>query len=330
MQPALAGIRVLDVSRIVSGPVCTFYLAALGAEVIRIDAPGGDLTWQVPPFVGPDGTHRGPRCPDDLAMGHLKRERGKASVTLNLETPEGAALLQQLAALSDVLVENFRPGVMDRLGLGYTALAAVNPRLIYCAITGFGQDGPYRDYQGMDMILQAMTGLMAKTGFPDGPPVKAGFTVGDLAPAIFGALGILAALRQREREGCGQFIDVSMFDVLTALIWDEPLDHYADTGVPPRVGNADPRAAPINCYATRDGQVAIVPAAQAHWPRLCAVLERPDWAADPTLATPDQRASQAARLAPAEPLGSSTRRVLGDLLGLSERELDDLQTRGVI
>lgn len=271
MKP-LEGVRVLDVTRIVSGPTCCFHLAALGAEVIRVEGPGGDLTWQVPPFVGPDGAHRGERGSRDIALSPLRRGRGKRSVEIDLKREEGQALLKRLAAASDVLVENFRPGVMTALGLDYAALEAINSRLVYCSITGYGHDGPYRDRPSMDLVVQAVSGIMAKTGFENGPPTKVGATIGDQTPGIYAALGIVSALRQRDIEGRGQWVDVAMLDSLIALLWDEPVDDYADTGVPDRVGNGDPRGSPIGTYPTKDGWVAIVCVGDKPWVAMAEMI----------------------------------------------------------
>ncbi len=279
MKP-LEGIRVVDASRIVSGPVCAWLLASLGAEVIRVEAPGGDVTWQAPPWVGPDGVHRGERGPRDLGLSPLRRGRGKKSVVLDLKNEAGLALFRRLLAKSDVLVENFVPGALARLGLDDDTLEALNPRLVHCSITGYGHDGPYARRSSLDLVVQAMSGLMAKTGFPDGPPTKVGATVGDQVPAVYAALGIVAALRQRDRdpEGRGQKVDVAMLDALVSLLWDEPLDEYAARGVPERVGNGDPRGAPLDVYRTADGWVAVVVTAQGQWEEMAAVVGRPELA----------------------------------------------------
>ena len=279
MKP-LDGIRVVDASRIVSGPVCAWLLASLGAEVIRVEPPGGDHTWLAPPWVGPDGHHDGERGGRDLGLSPLRRGRGKRSVVLDLKRPAGRELFRRLLAKSDVLVENFVPGTLARLGLDEAALARDFPRLVHCSITGYGHDGPYAARSSLDLVVQAVSGLMAKTGFPDGPPTKVGATVGDQVPAVYAALGVVAALRQRDLdpEGRGQKVDVAMLDALLALLWDEPLDHYAARGVPERVGNGDPRGAPLGVYATRDGWVAVVVTGQEQWQRLCTLIERPELA----------------------------------------------------
>ncbi|NQZ96634.1 MAG: CoA transferase [Myxococcales bacterium] len=275
MKP-LEGLRILDLTRIVSGPTCCFYLAAMGAEVIRVEGPEGDITWRVPPFVGPDGAHPGPRGPKDIALSPLRRGRGKRNVVIDLKSDEGRAVFEQLVAKSDALVENFRPGVMKQLGLDYEVLEAINPRLVYCSITGYGHDGPYRDRPSMDLVVQAVSGIMSKTGFPDGPPTKVGVTVGDQVPGIFAALGLVSALRQRDVEGRGQLVDVAMLDALIALMWDEPIDHYEDVGLPERAGNGDPRGSPIGTYPTSDGWIALVTVGEAVWQRMGELIGRPD------------------------------------------------------
>jgi len=272
----LEGVRVLDLSRVVSGPTCAFALAALGAEVIRIEPPGGDVTWHSPPFVGPDGVHRGERGPRDIPLSPLRRGRGKRSIVIDLQREPGRALFRRLVALADVLLDNFRPGVMEALKLDYAALEHINPRLVHCSITGYGHDGPYRDRPSMDLVVQAISGLMAKTGFPDGPPTKVGVTIGDQVPGLYAALGILAALRERDRSGRGQFVDVAMLDALIALLWDEPLDEFEAQGVPERVGNTDPRGAPLDVFRCEDGWIAIVVGGQEAWRRMTEVMQRPD------------------------------------------------------
>jgi formyl-CoA transferase len=277
MKP-LDGIRVIDASRIVSGPLCAWLLASLGAEVIRVEAPAGDPTWQSPPWIGPDGVHRGARRARDLGLSPLRRGRGKRSVVLDLKTAAGRDLFRRLLAASDVLVENFVPGTLARLGLDDAALETLHPGLVHCTITGYGHDGPYAERSSLDLVVQAVSGMMAKTGFPDGPPTKVGATVGDQVPAIYAALGVVAALRQRDRDGRGQRVDVAMLDALVSLLWDEPLDEYARQGVPERVGNADPRGAPLDVFRTTDGWAAVVVTSQPQWERMCDVIGRPELA----------------------------------------------------
>lgn len=276
----LAGVTVLDLGRVISGPLCSLTLAELGATVIRIEKPGGDSSWQLPPFLHEDGSiddeRRGAQ---DIALSHAKRDHGKLSVELDYADPEGRDRLLRLVGTVDVLVENFRPDVMAAMGLGYDVLSAANPRLIQCSITGYGHDGPFRERHGMALLVAAMSGAIAKTGFPDGPPVAPGFPVADHAAAAYAVIAILAALRQRDAHGVGQFVDVSMFDVMTNLLWDEPLDQYEDEGYPHRTGNTDLRGAPLNVYPSADGWVVVMGLSQAHFDRLCGVLGRPQLAA---------------------------------------------------
>ncbi|HEV8296810.1 MAG TPA: CoA transferase [Acidimicrobiales bacterium] len=274
----LHGIRVLDVSRVVAGPMAALYLASLGAKVIRVEMPGGDLTWRVPPFFGAHGEHRGVRAPDEVAIGTIKRNRGKRNIVLDLKVDAARDVFRRLVAVSDVVVENLRPGVLDRLGVGYAASSQLNPRVVWCSITGFGQFGPYRDRQAMDFTMQAISGVQAHTGFPDGPPTKSSLLAGDLAPATFAALGAVAALFERERTGRGQLVDVAMHDVVTSWLWDEPLDAYEDAGEIPRPGNRELRGSPSNTYRCADGWVNIVVVGDPPWPRLAALIGRADLA----------------------------------------------------
>lgn len=278
----LAGVRVLDVTRVVAGPMATFYLASLGAEVIRVEMPGGDLTWKVPPFFGPRGEHTTNRADDEVAIGTLKRNRGKRSVVLDLKTAEARDVFTRLAEASDVVVENLRPGVLDRLGVGYEILSKRNAALVWCAITGFGQFGPRRDRQAMDFTMQATSGVQARTGFPDGPPARSGLLAGDLGPATFAALGVTAALYERQRTGLGQLVDVAMHDVLTSWLWDEPLDAYEDAGVAPRSGNRELRGSPSNAYRCADGWIDVMVVDDDQWLRLAALIGRDDLAVHDT------------------------------------------------
>ena len=280
MDGALSSVLVLDLGRVVSAPTCCFYLASLGATVVRVEQPGGDMSWHVPPYVGPGRVQRGIRDPDDIPIAQMKRGRGKRSVVIDFRQEEGRGLFRRLGGRADVVVENFRPGILDDLGIGYRDLQPSNAGLVWCAITGYGQDGPDRATQGMDLVVQARSGLMAKTGFADGPPTKVGFMAGDQVPAAFSTVAILAALRERDRSGEGRFIDMAMLDVLAAMIWDEPLDLYEDEGRPQRSGSADPRGVPHDVFATSDGWVAIVVTSHPQWARLCALMGRPELAVE--------------------------------------------------
>ncbi|MCU1426579.1 MAG: CoA transferase [Actinomycetia bacterium] len=268
---------MIDATRFVAGPLCTFFLASLGADVVAIEDVKPSPSRRLPPFAHPDGGATNEYVEGAMSVPFLKRGRGKRSVAIALGTDEGVALVRRLASGADVFVENARPGAMhESFGLGYADLAAVNPRLVYCSISGYGQTGPDSARPAMDMAVQAASGVMAKTGFPDGPPIRAGIAIGDHVAASFGALGVVAALRQRDTTGRGQQVDLSMLDVLTALVWDEPVDHYAAIGMPVRSGNADPRGAPINVYAGTDGWVAVTLSSDDQWRGLCAVMGRED------------------------------------------------------
>jgi formyl-CoA transferase len=299
----LAGVRVLDVSRFVSGPLCTFLLASMGADVISVESPRTSTSRRLPPFAHPDGGSTRDYVDGALSIPFLKRSRGKRSVALDLTRPEGARLVGVLAKHSDVFVENSRSDAMASFGLSYAQLAMINPRLVYCAISGYGYDAP--DRPAMDNIVQAASGVMAKTGFADGPPVRAGITIADHTSAAFAALGIMGALRQRDATGRGQLVDVAMLDVLTSLVWDEPVDHYAAIGMPPRTGNADGRGAPINTYRCADGWISVTCTSDGQWRRMCDLMGRDDVLAKwPTIR---ERASAAAEIDAAMEAWTSTR-----------------------
>lgn len=224
----LEGIRILDATTFLSGPYCTLLLAGMGAEVIKVEQPQtGDPARQSPPFAGPQGASGKPLTRDDMSFGFLKRSRNKKSVTLNLKHPQGKQLFLDLARHADVVVENFRPGIMDRLGVGYEQLREVNPALIYCTLSGFGLSGTYASLPAFDIVVQAMSGLMSINGTPDSPPVKVGMTLGDLAGGLFATVGILAALEHRQRTGVGQLVECSMLDALIAMMLDEAPDFWA-------------------------------------------------------------------------------------------------------
>ena len=271
MSGALDGVVVLDLTRYLSGPYCTLLLAGLGAEVIKIDDPdGGDPTAKAPPLVGPEGVSLVRRTDDDYGIAYLKRARGKKALTLNLKHPQGQRILQGLAAKADVLVENFRPGVAGRLGADDATLRRINPRLVYCSLSGYGASGPDRDLKAYDLMVQAAAGLMGISGEPEGAPMKAGSALSDCIAGAYSALGIVAALHERAASGLGQAIDVSMTDCLSSLVLDEPLDCYPALGLAPRQGNRIMRFSPFNSYRARDRWVVIGAATHAEW---CALLE---------------------------------------------------------
>lgn len=282
MSGVLQDLVVLDLTRFLSGPYCTLLLAGLGAEVIKIDPPGeGDPTAGAPPFVGPEGIGFERRSAADFGIAYLKRARGKQSATLDLKHPEGRALFLRLAEKADVVVENFRPGVAERLGVDYAALSAVNPRIVVCAISGYGASGPERDLKSYDLMAQAASGLMSICGEPDGPPLKTAGALSDMIAGGSAALAILAALHERARSGRGQAIDVSMVDSLFAMMMDEPLDCYAQLGLAMRQGNRIMRFSPFNAYRARDGWVTIGVVTPSDWRALVHAMQRDDLAEHP-------------------------------------------------
>lgn len=286
----LAGVRVLDLSRFLSGPQATLFLAGMGAEVIKIDEPrGGDPTFGAPPFFGAEGVTFDRRSPDDLGIAYLKRARGKKSVSLDLKAAEGRELLLRLVREADILVENFKVGVTSRLKIDYATLSAVNPRLIYCSITGYGSTGPERHRGAFDLMIQAATGMMSITGDPSGVPSKTGASLSDGIAGTFALAGILGALHQRHATGQGQFIDVSMADCLVSLIFDEPFECYDALGLDHRQGNRIARFSPFNTYPTVDGSVAIGAGTAADWIRLLKIMGREDLTASPDFMDPGWR-----------------------------------------
>lgn len=277
MSRILEGVRVLDLSQFLAGPHTTLLLAGMGAEVIRVDNPGtGDTLSSAPVFYGKDGPSLEKRDDSDLGIAFLKRSRAKKSIALDLKSDEGHALFLKLVEQADVLVENFSVGVTERLKIDWPRLEAVNPRLVYCSITGYGSTGPDSGRRGYDVTTQAMSGLMSITGQPGGPPTKAGSPLADTVSAGFALSGILGALYHRQATGVGQFVDVSMVDVLFSLLFDEPLDCYPALGMDYQQGNRVMRFSPFNSYPTRDGWMVICCGTDAMWQAICAVVGRDD------------------------------------------------------
>lgn len=279
----LHGVRVLDVTRFYSGPFSTLMLAGYGAEVIRIDEPGrGDPTMTGPPFLGTSGVSLERQNDSDLGIAYLKRCRGKKSITLNMRSEEGMELYRELLRRSDILVENLRPGAAERLGIDYASNRTVNPKIVHCALTGYGSTGEDRKLKAYDLMIQAGAGLMSITGEPDRPPSKAGTALVDGITGAFAVSGILAALLEQRSSGEGQFVDVSMTDCLLSLVLDEPLDCYERLNQSPRQGNRIMRFSPFNTYPTRDGTVAIGAATNEDWVALLHVMGRSDLAQNET------------------------------------------------
>jgi crotonobetainyl-CoA:carnitine CoA-transferase CaiB-like acyl-CoA transferase len=284
MSNVLEDTIVLDLTRFLSGPHCTLLLAGLGAEVIKIDDPEtGDPAAAAPPFAGPQGIAMEKQTDADLGIAYLKRTRDKKSLNLNLKNPRGKEVFFELIKSADVVVENFRVGVTERLGISYADVKKHNPRIIYCSLTGYGSSGPDCNLKAYDLMVQAATGLMSITGTPGGGPVKAGSPLSDTIAGSHAALGVVSALFNRERTGQGQSIDVSMSDCLLSMLFDEPLDCYARLGLNPQQGNRIMRFSPFNSYRTSDGWVVIGAATQEDWTTLIEIIGREDLKSNPDM-----------------------------------------------
>jgi crotonobetainyl-CoA:carnitine CoA-transferase CaiB-like acyl-CoA transferase len=275
----LAGVTVLDLSRVLSGPFCTMQLADMGARVIKVEQPGrGDDTraWG-PPFPGGESAY------------YLSINRNKESLTLDLKHAAAPEVLERLLTRADILIENFRPGTIDRLGLGYAALRKRYPRLIYCSISGFGQHGPRRDAPGYDSVVQAEGGLMSVTGHADRPPVRLGVAIGDMTAGLYAAYAIVLALLARGQTGRGQYIDVGMLDSVVSLLTYQAGLYFAAETTPRRMGNRHPTIAPYDTFPAEDGEFVLAVGNDEQWTRLCGVLALPGLASDPRFATNEQR-----------------------------------------
>ncbi|MFQ5988654.1 MAG: CaiB/BaiF CoA transferase family protein [Candidatus Methylomirabilales bacterium] len=285
MQP-LNGIKVIDFSRVLAGPYCTMILADLGAEVVKIEEPArGDEARGVGPFL------------NGVSAYFMSINRGKRSVALDIKNAKGRDLAAQLTAHADIVVENFRPGTMERLGLGYHALAKINPRLIYAACSGFGQTGPYRKRGAYDMVIQGMGGIMSITGEPGGRPLKTGPAIGDIVGGLFTAIGILAALQARERTGEGQMVDIGLLDCQVALLENAIIRYTATGEIPGPLGARHPSIAPFEAFEAKDGYV-IFAVGTPHWERFSRILGREELLQDPRFATNALRAVNHAALQP--------------------------------
>jgi crotonobetainyl-CoA:carnitine CoA-transferase CaiB-like acyl-CoA transferase len=282
---ALARLRVLDVTQFMAGPFCATILADLGADVIKIEPPSGDATRQM---VGKKGTE----SPSFNAVN-----RGKRSVVLNLKTGDGRRIFKQLARSSDILIENYRPGVMPGLGLGYETLSEINRGLIYASISGYGQSGPHRTKGGFDLIAQGVSGIMSVTGEPGRPPVKAGIPLTDLGAALFATTGILAALHHRSATGVGQYIDTSLVEAGIALSVWEATEYFSGPGIPAPLGSAHRMNAPYQAIRCADGYVTIGANTDRLFERLCGVLGHPEWAREPDFLHNGDRVQHRAKLA---------------------------------
>ena len=301
-QSALSHIKVLDLSRVLAGPWCTQMLADLGADVIKVERP----------IVGDDTRHWGPPFLQDEhgnntahASYYAACNRNKRSVTIDMATAEGQALIRQLALRSDIVVENFKVGGLTQYGLDYQSLKALNPRLIYCSITGFGQDGPYAERAGYDLMIQAMSGMMSITGAADGPPTRVGVAVVDVFTGIYASSAILAALEVRHRTGVGQHIDMALLDVGMALLANQAAGFLNTGAVPQRQGNSHPSLAPYQDFETQDGAMLLAIGNDGQFARFCEVANHPEWASDARVASNTARVTH--RLALVEQMQAVTR-----------------------
>ena len=287
MQP-LSGVKVLDLTRIVSGPFATMLLGDLGAEIIKIEEPvsGDESRTYGPPFVNGESAY------------FLSINRNKKSCAINLKTPEGIALIRELALKSDVLIENFRPGTLKKFGLSYEELKKQNPGLIYCAITGFGQTGPDSHRPGYDLIIQGESGVMDITGDPDGPPTKVGTSIADLLTGQYASQGVLAALVERSRTGEGRRVEVAMYDCLASLLTFNAGGYFATGNTPKRKGNSHPSIVPYETFETLDGWINIGVANDKFWNSFCKIIDRLDLQNDPKFAMASDRVKNRLELLP--------------------------------
>jgi crotonobetainyl-CoA:carnitine CoA-transferase CaiB-like acyl-CoA transferase len=282
----LRGVRVLDFSHALAGPFCTLILAEYGSDVYKLESrDGGDI-----------GRGWGPPNYGDQSSFFMGLNRGKYGISIDLKRPEGIALCMKLIESMDVLIENFRPGTLERLGLGYEAVQARNPRLVYCSISGYGQDGPSRDEPAMDLIVQSSSGLMSMTGTDESGPVRCGYSVADVSAGMFAIMGILMALRSRDRSGRGQFIDVSMFDSMVSGM-TSCFMIYLGSGVSPRpLGSSYPTIVPYRVFRAQDRDFSIAIGSEKLWTAFCATIQRPDLERHPDYATNHLRVKNRAAL----------------------------------
>jgi CoA:oxalate CoA-transferase len=278
-QKPLGGVRVLDLTRVLAGPFCTMNLADLGAEVIKIEMPG----------TGDDSRSFAPLMPSGDSAYFYSVNRGKRSVTLDLRSEEGAAIFAELAAKSDVVVENFSPGTMERFKLGYARLKAANPKIILCSISGFGQTGPMTSAPAYDIVAQALGGTMSITGNPGGEPVRCGVSVGDLSAALYGVIAIMSALRVRDRDGVGNHVDIAMLDCQVAML-EDALARYSVSGrIPERLGTRHPSITPFQQFRAADDYFVMGAGNEAIWLRFCNVIGMPQLKDDPRFLTNHDR-----------------------------------------
>ncbi|HMI19734.1 MAG TPA: CaiB/BaiF CoA-transferase family protein [Sphingomonas sp.] len=293
MVHPLKGIKVLELARILAGPWAGQTLADLGADVVKVESPDGDDTrgWG-PPFVPADDG-------GDLSAAYFHAaNRGKRSIVADFTTAEGRALVEKLAASADVLIENFKLGGLAKYGLDYAALSKINPRLVYCSITGFGQDGPYAARAGYDFLIQGMAGAMSITGDPGGPPTKTGFAMADIFSGLYATIGILAALRRRDETGEGAWIDCALMDVQVGVLANQALNYLVSGVAPTRLGNAHPNIVPYEVFPVADGHIIIAVGNDGQFRQLCEAVGDAAMGNDPAFATNKLRVEHRATLIP--------------------------------
>ncbi len=291
----LSGVIVVDLTQILAGPVCTMLLADMGADVIKVEKPdGGDDNRRMgPPFIKSGGNSSG----DHWSAGFMAANRNKRSLALDLRDERGKGVLRRLVERADILVENFRPGVMDRFGLGYSELAKIKPELVYCTISGFGSTGPYANRGGFDLVAQGMSGLMSITGHPDRPPAKVGVPITDISAGLLAANGVLCAYIHAQRTGQGQMVDTSLMEAGIAYTVWESSGYFADGGIPGLLGSAHRVSAPYQALSTSDGHINIGAATQPTWEQFCRAIHQEALIEDPRFKIPGDRKKREVELA---------------------------------
>lgn len=281
----LDDLIVIDLSRVLAGPYATMVLADLGARVVKVETPGaGDDARHFPPFMGGKSAY------------FMSLNRGKESIALNLKDKDDCSIFEDLVARADILVENYRPGTMEKLGYGWDQLQKLNPQLIYCAVSGFGHSGPYTKRPAYDMVVQGMGGIMSVTGYPDGGPTRVGTSIGDITAGLFGLSGILAALHERERSGKGAFVDVGMLDCQVAILENAISRYLASGTIPGPLGARHPSITPFEAFATADGYIIIAAGNDTLFGKLASALGKPEMAADPAFSSNALRTENSERL----------------------------------
>jgi crotonobetainyl-CoA:carnitine CoA-transferase CaiB-like acyl-CoA transferase len=286
----LEDVTVLDLTMALAGPFATLLLAGLGARVIKIENPlRPDSCRENAPYLGKEGAKLVRTHADDVSVSAINRLRNKQAITLDLKNPKSREVFADLVRRADVVFENFSRGAMNRLGAGYAQAREINPRIVYCSLTGFGSEGEPGSGKAMDAIIQALSGFMMTSGGPNDPPIRVGVPVADMCAPLFGVIGVLAALMQARRTGVGQHVDVSMLGVMTMMVSGEPFDVLERFGVPQRTGLSVPRLAPFGTYRTRDGFVSICAPMEVFAQALFRAMGRPELGADPRFSTRDRR-----------------------------------------